>query len=53
MLVRAKWVMFLDSLVAANQKLLALLNQDSSRNGLLDPGNVTELSAKLLVLLMS
>ncbi len=45
--------MFLDSLVAANQKLLASLDQGRSRDRLFDPSDVTELSAKLLVLLMS
>ena len=53
MLVQAKWLLFLDSLVAANQKLLARSDQSRSRDRLLDPSNVTELREKLLVLVVA
>jgi hypothetical protein len=47
------WLMSHGNLVAADQKLLTLLNQDRSLYRLFDPGDVAELSEKLLVLLVA
>lgn len=53
MLVQAMLLMSPGNLVTADQKLLTLLNQDRSRYRLFDPGDVAELSEKLLVVLVA
>jgi hypothetical protein len=53
MLVRAKRQISPGNLVAADQKLLAGLNQDGRRDRLFDPGDMLELGQKLPVLLVS
>ena len=53
MLVQAMWLMPSGNLVAADQKLLTLLDQDRRRNRLFDQGDVAKLSEKLLVVLVA
>ena len=53
MLVQAMWLMSPGNLVAADQKLLAGLDQNLRWNRLLDPGDMVELGQKLPILLVA